>query len=174
MLGYDNIFDLNDEQLENVRELLAKQRENLRFYWGSPTDAEQALASGEVVAAFGWPDMYARLLEQGVPVAMGKPKEGMRTWVCGLIMHAQTKNPDAAYDLINSFTSPEAGKFMLEAWGVGHCNKKAFADADPAILEQFSLRDPEAYLKDGIFYETTSPENERRYSEVFELVKAGG
>jgi len=171
VLGYDNIFTLSDEQLENVRELLIIQGRNLRYYWGSPTDVEQSLASGELVAAFGWPDMYARLLEQGVPVALGKPKEGVRTWACGLIMHPDTPNPDAAYDLINSFSSPEAGKYMLEVFGIGHCNKIAFDQASPEILEKFALSDPESFLKNGIFYEAMTPENEARYSEIYETAK---
>jgi spermidine/putrescine transport system substrate-binding protein len=117
--------------------------------------------------------MYARLLEQGVPVALGKPKEGVRTWVCGLTMHPETKNPDAAYDFINSFTSPEAGQFMLEVFGIGHCNKIAFDNASPEILEMFALSDPESFLKNGIFYETMTPENEARYNEIYESAKVG-
>ncbi len=33
LLGYDNIFDMTDEQLLSTRPLLEPQRENLRFYW---------------------------------------------------------------------------------------------------------------------------------------------
>ena len=50
LLGYDNIFSLTDEQLVEVRKVVEKQRDNLRFYWGDQSEIEQALASGELVA----------------------------------------------------------------------------------------------------------------------------
>ncbi len=37
LLGYDNIFSLSDEQLVEVKKLLQKQRENLRFIWSEAT-----------------------------------------------------------------------------------------------------------------------------------------
>ena len=54
VLGYDNIFTLTDDQLTEVKKLILQQRQLLRFYWQDPADIEKGLASGELVAAYGW------------------------------------------------------------------------------------------------------------------------
>ncbi|MBT5432697.1 MAG: extracellular solute-binding protein, partial [Rhodospirillaceae bacterium] len=61
VLGYDNIFSLTDEQLVEVRKAVETQRDNMRMYWADQTTAVQALASGELVASYGWNDAYVTL-----------------------------------------------------------------------------------------------------------------
>jgi len=60
-LGFRNIARLDDEQLAKVRDLLAKQRPLLRYYWADNTALEQSMASGEVVAAYAWNSSYHAL-----------------------------------------------------------------------------------------------------------------
>ena len=60
----------------------------------------------------------------------------MRTWVCGVVISKDAPNEDLAYDFINSFTAPEElGAQMLDAFGTGHSNRKAFDMVDPKLLE---------------------------------------
>src|SRR5690606_22086682 len=109
ILGYDNYTTLSDEQLATIKPMIAKQRDLLRFYWGDPTQIEQALASGELVAAYAWNDTYKKLKDMGLPVAYMTPKEGMLTWVCGLCIDARRTGDDqVVYDFIDSMISPEA------------------------------------------------------------------
>ena len=55
VLGYGNdVWAMGGEQLAEARELLEKQVQLVRFYWSSQTEAENAIASGEVVAAYAW------------------------------------------------------------------------------------------------------------------------
>lgn len=170
-LGIENIFSMTEAELTQIRPLLEKQRDVVRFYWDSPTEAEQALASGETVAMYGWNDSYARLREQGLPVVLGVPKEGTRTWVCGLVLHPESANEAAAYDLINAMTSASAGAYLIENWGIGHANGKAF-DAVPAdVLEGYNLTDPREFLANGVFFEEMAPDVQQRYIDLFEEVK---
>ncbi|MFQ5939710.1 MAG: extracellular solute-binding protein, partial [Alphaproteobacteria bacterium] len=163
-LGYDNIFSLTDEQLAEVRKVISKQRDILRFYWSSPAEIDQALAAGELVAAYGWNESYVRLKAEGVPVGMMVPKEGIITWCCGLVMHADTKNETAAYDMINSMTSPETGAYEIEYWGYGVGNQKAFDLVAPETLEELGLSTPDALLNAGIFLAALDPETEEKYA----------
>ena len=114
-----------------VKKLLQKQRENLRFFWNEATSMEQSMASGEIVAAYSWNESYVKLKQQGVPVGFMVPKEGIFTWCCGLTLNSQIKNEDMAYDLINGMTSPETGAYEIATWGYGHSNKKAFDIVGP-------------------------------------------
>ena len=173
LLGYDNIFDMTDEQLLSTRPLLERQRENLRFYWGDVSEIDQALASGELVAAYGWNDSYVRLLADGVPIELGVPKEGIFTWVCGLTIHPEAKDLDAAYDLVNAMTSPEAGAYEIENFGFGHANMKAFDLVDAGTLTELGLSTPEALLDNGIYFTAMDGAREETYIRLFDEVKAG-
>lgn len=172
-LGMDNIFTLGDGELEEIRSLLRKQVDIVQFYWDSPTEAEQALAAGEIVALYGWNDSFARLREQNLPVVLGVPKEGTRTWVCGLVLHPETANVDAAYDLINAMTSADAGAYMIENWGLGHANHAAFEAVTSDILEAYSLTNPTEFLANGVFFEEMAPDVQQRYIDLFDDVKLG-
>jgi spermidine/putrescine-binding protein len=173
LLGYDNIFSMTDEQLAEARKLLEKQREVLRFYWTDKTQIEQALASGELIAAYSWNETYVGLRNQGVPVGFMVPKEGIFTWCCGLMIHAKSKDLDASYELINAMTSPETGAYEIETWGYGHANKKAFAMVAEEKLKELNLSTPEALLDAGIFFQPLDPAIETKYIQLLEEVKGG-
>lgn len=173
ILGYDNIFELTDEQLVEVRKMVEVQRDNMRMYWSDQTEAVQALASGELVASYGWNDAYVTLKSEGYDVGLGVPKEGIFTWCCGLVMHTETDKVDQAYDIINAFTSPESGAYEIENWGYGHANMKAFDLVPPEKLAELGLSTPEDLLGNGIFFQALKPEIEEKYIRLFEEVKAG-
>ena len=51
------MFEPTIEQLEGpIADMLRKQRDLVRFYWDDQSEAEQAIASGEVVVAYAWLD----------------------------------------------------------------------------------------------------------------------
>ena len=77
VLGIPDPYDMNDEQLAQVKAFLEKQRGLLRFYWTDPSELEQAIASGEVVAAYAWAASASTLKSKGVPITYMKP-EGRR------------------------------------------------------------------------------------------------
>jgi spermidine/putrescine-binding protein len=167
-LGYDNPFTLSDEQLGEVKKLLAKQKTLMRFYWDSQTSMEQAMASGEVVAAYGWNSSYAALKAAGHPVAYARPKEGILTWVSGLsLLNPAYGSIDLAYDFIDAMTDPEVGKYFIEAWGYGHSNRKAFEIAEPAAIEAIGLGHPEELFTQGVYYEPVDQQTATRYVQAF-------
>jgi spermidine/putrescine transport system substrate-binding protein len=173
VLGYDNIFELTDEQLVEVRKMVEIQRDNMRMYWSDQTEAVQALASGELVASYGWNDAYVTLKAQGYDVGLGVPKEGIFTWCCGTVIHSQTEYLDEAYDLVNAFSSPEAGAYEIENWGYGHANMKAFDLVPDEVLGELGLSTPEALLGNGIFFQALAPEIEEKYIRLYDEVRAG-
>jgi len=173
VLGYDNIFTLTEEQLVEVGKMVATQRDNMRMYWSDQTEAVQALASGELVASYGWNDAYVTLKAQGYDVGLGVPKEGIFTWCCGLVMHSNTEFVDEAYDLINAFASPEAGAYEISNWGYGHANMKAFDLVPAEVLSELGLSTPEALLNNGIFFQALAPDIEESYIRLWDEVRAG-
>lgn len=174
VLGYNNIYNLNDEQLVEVKKLASKQHDLLRMYWSDATQLEQAIATGEVVAAYGWNASLVNLKKQGLDVEMMVPKERMFTWIAGFTMHKNVKNEDAAYDLIDAWSAPESGAWLMENYGYGSTNMKAYELADQAILASLGISDPQAVLDGSLFFKSLDPKFEKKYQELFTDVQAGG
>jgi spermidine/putrescine transport system substrate-binding protein len=174
VLGYDNIYNLSDVQLVEIKKLASKQRDMLRMYWSDATQLEQAIATGEVVAAYGWNASLVNLKKQGLDVAMMVPKESMFTWIAGFTMHKNVKNEAAAYDLIDAWSAAESGAWLMENYGYGSTNKKAYEIADPKVLADLGIADPQAVLDGSLFFKSLDPAIETKYQSLFTDIQAGG
>lgn len=171
--GVSDPFNMTDEEVAKVRELMCKQRPLLRTYTDSPSDLQQMLASGELVAAVTWNDAYTWLTQDDVPVTFMRPKEGLMTWTCGIAISssADPAKLKKTYDVINSYLSPEAGAYEIENWGFGHANQKAFEMLDAEVLESMDFTNPTGRLASGIFQAPI--QNEPKLQKMFQEVQAG-
>ncbi len=161
------------ENIERVAALLRKQRPLVRVYTDDMTTLEQALASGEMVAAMTWDASAVTLKSQGIPVAFANPKEGALTWVCGAMMHKDAPHPDKAHDVIDSLLSTETGKWLIGE-GYGHSNAKSFELFSDAELKDLGLsRNPSDILDAGKFMVPQTQEFETATNEEFEQIQAG-
>lgn len=172
LAGVKDPYNMTDEELAAVKELLVKQKPLLRFYWSDTTALEQAMATGEVVASSAWNSSVLELRKQGIPVAYMNPKEGILTWCCGLVMIKDAPQFDKAHELIDAIISPEAGQYFITEFGYGHGNKKSFDLVDDETLAAVGLpRDPTTLLSSGVFSSDNKRQDET--TQMFEAVKAG-
>lgn len=173
--GAKDPFSLTESEIGSWTETLRKLKKQSRFFWSDPSALHQALASGEIVAAMGWPDTAAGLKAEGVSVEMMiDPKEGMLTWVCGLTLVTNGSGPrDQAYDLINAMTAKESGKALVEEFYLATSNSSAYSEVDPAHLKSLHLDNVGAKLSGSRFYEPVAAELRQRLLTTFEEVKAG-
>ena len=173
-LGIADPFNMNDEELGRVADLLRKQRELNRFYWTDPTEIEQAIASGEVVAAYTWSASASTLKAQGVPVKYMTPKEGVLGWIDGFIMMKDGPGKEEnAYDYVNAWLAPETGAWMIDNYGYAHSNAKAFEMVTPERLAEIGIPSPDVILSKGVFLQEMDPAMRQKYIEMYEAVKAG-
>ncbi|KRS16415.1 ABC transporter substrate-binding protein [Roseovarius indicus] len=162
------------EAFEKIAAVMREQRPLIRTYTDDTTTLEQALASGELVAAMTWNSSAALLKSEGVDVKFADPKEGALTWVCGLMMHKDAPKPDRAYDVIDSLLSVETGKFMIGDYGYGHSNIKSFDSFSEEELSELGLsKTPADILQAGHFQIPQSQEWETKMNAMFEEIKAG-
>lgn len=174
VLGLPNFNSLSDEELELVRPMLVKQQSLMRFYWDDATQIEQAMASGELVAAYAWNGSVKALRDQGVPVAYMTPKEGILTWVCGLTLSSSPIGDEQqAYDFIDAMISPEAGEFLISQQGYGHSNRKAYERVDPEVLADLGFDNAEEKFALATVSDEADEPYRSKYIALVEQVKAG-
>lgn len=171
-MGAEDPYNLTDAELKQLREVLTKQRSLIRFYSSDTSTIEQALASGEIVAAVGWNSSYTRLKKQGVPVKFMVPKEGIITWICGAVLMKDAPHPDKAYDLIDALIDPQTGVFMIKEFGYGHSNAKAYEMAGPEALDAAGIPpDPNDMLANSLL--SADMKNKQAIERMLVEVRSG-
>lgn len=124
LAGIDDPWNMNDDEMAATVEVWRAMLDNAAFMWVDQTSVEQAIASGEVVAAVAYNESFVKLRDQGVPVDyMFSPKEGIFTWLCGLsIVNGAEASPEQMHAFIDSMLAPETGVALMENYGYGHSN----------------------------------------------------
>lgn len=174
LLGFEDPYSITESDLPAIRDKMAEQRELLRYYWSSQADVEQALASGELVAAYAWNSALTRLLKEGIKVKYMVPKEGILTWVDTHVLIAGGENSEEEqYDYLNAISTPEVGRILVEDFGYGTSNKKGFGLVKEETTALLGMTDPEMMLNNSVVFEALEPDFEEKISKLFEEVKAG-
>jgi spermidine/putrescine transport system substrate-binding protein len=174
LAGVDFTEISTEENFKKVAALMREQRPLIRTYTDDTTTLEQALASGELVAAMTWDSSAVVLKGEGVPVTFANPKEGALTWVCGAMMHKDAPHPDKAHDVIDALLSIESGKWLIGENGYGHSNAKSFDQFSDEELAVLGLsRNPVDILSAGKFQVPQTQAFETTMNEEFEKIKAG-
>ena len=174
LAGVDFKDIATDDGFKKVAALLRKQRPLIRLYTDDTTSLQQALASGELVAAMTWNSSAVVLNGEGVPVKFADPKEGALTWVCGPIIHKDAPHIDRAHDLIDAMLSIETGKWLIGDNGYGHSNAKSFEQFSADELTALGLSStPSDILAAGKFQIPQSQEFETKMNKEFEQIMAG-
>jgi spermidine/putrescine transport system substrate-binding protein len=151
LAGVADPFDMSDGDLARVRKLLASQKSLLKFYWSDDTVIKAAISSGDIVATSMWSDTFRSLKQKGVPVSFMRPKEGILSWCCGLVLAKSATEVDAAYDLIDAVLTPSTGVKWIKR-GSNHANRKTYELIDDRTLAELGVpRDPSDLLAASVF-----------------------
>ncbi|QYK41834.1 MAG: extracellular solute-binding protein [Paracoccaceae bacterium] len=172
--SYDEVYAVTGPELEAAaKEWGTRGVQTSRFLWTDASEVQQAMASGEIVAAYAWNDLVKNLRAEGVPVAYAVPKEGMFTWFCGLTLLNSGRADEAlAYDFIDAWLSPETGKLLIEESGYGHANMKSFEVADASEVAAMGLDDPVKMMADAILFRNPPDAVQNDHNRVWGDVKA--
>lgn len=169
-----DVNNITDDDIKKVRELLERQRPLVRLYTSDMTSVEQALASGEMVAAMTWNESAINLKGQGIPVKFASPKEGALTWCCGVVLHKEAPNFDKAHDIINALIDPRVGAYFINDFGYGHSNINAYDRVEEPRLAELGLsRKPMEIINNGIFVGPQAPELTTKINRDWEEIIAG-
>ena len=168
-MGYENIWDLTDEQLATMKDKMCEQKKLVRKYWSTPGEAIGMFASGEIVASNSYNYVTTELQSQGHNVREFVPEPPIG-WIDTNFVVKGAKNRELAHKFINFLLDAKILAMAAEHLGYSVSNPDAKAHMNPAVWEKL-------YMDEGPRLLTTMkiwaeiPRREK-YIEVWNEIKA--
>ena len=170
-IGVD-AYTMNDADWGRVEGKLRALVGQLRFVASDDTSLAQGLASGELVAAMSWREVYKALKMEGKKVAFMNPPGGAFTYVCGLVVGHDTRNYEKALALIDSALSDQAADYTIRKIGNVPANSSILAQEPDAVFESLGVtRDVDALLDSGTFQKPLK--NKQQIVAAWSDIRAG-
>lgn len=170
--GKTDWTEVSDEEFAKAAEWLRSVHPNVAAYWADPSEQAQLMASGAVDIAWSWNDGVVYLQEDDYPVGFQRaPTEGSSTFFCGFVnLKDGPGNEDKAYDFINAWLEPAAGKALLDTIGYGHTSTEAM----DTIKDEQAVKDGLSPVDAPILAQTPNdPALREKQLAEFEKIKAG-
>lgn len=143
-LGYENVYTLDDTQLEAIKTKLIAQKPNVRKYWTTAGELANLFMNNEVIAGMSFGGVTITQLQgEGRNVKEIIPTEGATSWFDNWMIPAKAPNPDAALSYINYFHKPETQKQFAAITGYGITNENAFDLVTPEYSKVYDLDNPD-------------------------------
>jgi spermidine/putrescine-binding protein len=172
LFGKDtNVYDLNDDQLAQVRDKLIEQKPMVRKYWATAGELVNLYANGEVWISNTWGGYQSFLLaEQGIDVTEFIPEENADGWQDAWQIVKGTPNLDCAYQWLDFATSVEGQCGVVAVTGYSGANPEALKTC--LTPEEFSAlhQDDVDYINRLDFWQT--PARVDKYIDTWNAVKA--
>jgi len=174
VLGFDNppsqLYNLNDDQLEKVKNKLLALKPNIRKMWSTGGELTNLFQNHEVVAAMGWPLMTNQLRKANFPVGETIPKENTTGWIDHLMITAGSENKELAYKFLAYMVEAETQKKVTDVTGYTPANPKAAQFMTPEQVKSLHLDDVDGYQKHIYFWQNVP--RRAKYNEIWNEVKA--
>ncbi|MGN8154891.1 ABC transporter substrate-binding protein [Agrobacterium sp. 22094] len=172
-LGYDNVFDLTDEQLEAVKAKLIEQKPLVRKYWASAGELTELMANQEVYVSNAWTGLTSKdvnNLKKGFEVVEFTPKEKAEGWMDSMMLVKDSPNQDCAYKFMSYMQSADGQCGIAEGTGYFPVNPKAVAGCmDDQMKKDRKVGNIE-FVKSLVMWQ--QPKRLDKYLEVWNAVKA--
>jgi spermidine/putrescine transport system substrate-binding protein len=169
--GIPDPLNMDEAQLAQVAQYWIEHKGQIRTFFQAGAAIRSLFKSGEVVISSGYADQAAMIREEGVNVQLAMPKEGAILWACGygISPNIDPANLDAAYALLNWYTSPEAELFEATEWSYQVANQDVLKIASPEVIKAASLEAP-MHMENAI--PAHPPENRAAWVAAWAEVKA--
>lgn len=171
-LGFENTYDLSDEQLEQVKDKLIEMKPNIRKYWFTTGEMGNLMASDEVVGGNAWESTLVELRAAGHEVTDLDPKEGRGGWSDSWMIVNGAEENECVYPWLDYVSSPEAQALAHKVTGFGYSNAKLASLLDGEgkdVYEELGMSNPDTL--DNIDW-WQPVERRAKYLEIWNQVKA--
>jgi spermidine/putrescine-binding protein len=144
----ENPFELTDEQLAQVKDILVKQRPLIRKYWNLGGEVAELFLNKEVVISDGWSWITLQIQGSQGNVKEATPNEGVTGWSDSWCISKSAANPDLALKWADWMISPEGQVGVTEVMNYSITNMKAVESLSAERRAQLRLTDvPAEYAK---------------------------
>jgi putrescine transport system substrate-binding protein len=163
--------------MEKAADLLIKIRPFVRKFHSS--EYLSALATGEICFVVGWSgdimQARGRAAEAKNDIAVGYaiPKEGAQTFFDNLVIPADARNVNEAYELINYLYRPEVAAKNSNFLSYANGNLASQKLVDPQILHDKNIYPDQATLAKLFVITARDPATQRVINRLWTKVKTG-
>lgn len=168
-LGFENIWTMSEEQLEQVKQKMIEQKPLIRTYWSDPGDVIELFLSGEIVATNGWNFVTQALKDEGFPAEEYNPDPAVG-FVDSHFIVAGSENVDLAHTFINHMIDAEMQARIAKGSGYSVSNPESKNYMDEELWQRLYTKNADTMLDNMKFWEEIP--NRSRYIEIWDEVKA--
>lgn len=123
LLGFEDPYNLTDEQLDQVKSKLLEQKPLVRTYYAGFEDGKNLMASDEGWIGFSMgPTMITDLQKEGKNVVEVIPKEGALVWIDNAVIGKDAKDPELVHVYIDYLISSEVQAQLIKKTSYGGVN----------------------------------------------------
>jgi spermidine/putrescine transport system substrate-binding protein len=133
--GITDPISMDAAQLEMVKQFLIDNRGQFRTFWKGEADIKSQFKNGEVVISSGYPGTAKALRDEGVNVGFAPASEGQMLWTCGYGISPDAENLDAAYALLNWYTSLPPQIYAANEFSYVTSNSKIVDEVSQDVLD---------------------------------------
>lgn len=171
-LGYEDVYDLTDEQLAATKARLSDAMGNVRKLWFSAGELDNLLQTGEVSLANAWETNLINAWAAGMDLVDITPPEGRGAWSDSWMISDGAGSNACVYQWLDYVSSPRAQALGNAVTGFGYSNPAMVDELDDQsrdYMERLGMDDP-AILDSVDWWQPVS----RRpvYLELWNQVKA--
>src|SRR5712675_2309711 len=167
----------NEADLQKAADLVSKIRPYVRKFHSS--EYLSALATGEICFVVGWSgdimQARSRAAEAKNDIAVGYviPKEGAQMFFDNLVIPADARNVNEAYELINYLYRPEVAAKNSNFLSYANGNLASQKLVDPQILDDKNIYPDQATLAKLFVITARDPATQRVINRLWTKVKTG-
>jgi spermidine/putrescine-binding protein len=165
------IYNMNDLQLEAAKKKLMTLNPSIYKYWTSPEELTNLMRTKKVVIAVGLQFLLAKLSKEGLNIKGVIPSEGATGWIDRLMIPKNTANKELAERWIDYITKAENMAVVSQVTGYCVSNSNAARYLSPEQLEITQMNNAEKNFLKLNFWQYVR--NRKKYNAVWNEVKGG-
>lgn len=146
-LGYTNVYNLTQEQLNEVKKKLLLLNDQVHSYYKGEQEEMNLLISGEVYITNSWFDPSSRLSKDNRPFKMVIPKEGAVGMFDSYMLSRNNKLNEVSHKFINHQISPTIQLELSRTTGLSPSNVETLALMTQDEIHTLHLNDPSYFRK---------------------------
>lgn len=164
--GVPDPFDMTDDELAQVRDLLIKQKPLVRTYWKEIGELTNLFASGEVTIAWAWAPVLDLRQKADMDMVWVVPKQGQLGWydAAFITKEAKPEEKKAFESFANYLVGDTYGVKLAEEVAYRTTSQAAIDRIPAATRKELDLNDPDKFLNNVNYW--ISPKRPAAYEAV--------